>query len=348
MTHAALAQLENVDGQIRALLNADGFGAVDAPALGRLRDSLVTLGQAVKQLAAEVEEAASQNPWRQAVVDACVTNQLAWEDDPHKTLASLIAWETRIVLDPAISSAAQALIDRGRMHGLSAATQAVARIDWLQRHADIDVVFHEDKVQITLPVAASLKIGFDSLQELVDAGIAEEQFAAEADGSAANGVFGHLEYVPGLLDSTAPAQIWLQIDTGANDNDREERFPANHEDISWCDERVGGLEIAYVRADLAHRHLRAMESVPLDGTPALLKFKSPEQLPDRAHGYADRWFVGRYTGEFTLWAFAAPVGQGGIPTEWLEGWMPTPDGGANAPNTAVARPSFYGYPANAR
>jgi hypothetical protein len=41
-------------------------------------------------------------------------------------------------------------------------------------------------------------------------------------------------------------------------------------------------------------------------------------------------FVGRHPGitsrhEDFGWNFAAPVGYGGIPDEWLEGWMPLPE-----------------------
>lgn len=323
--HAALTQVEDLERQVTAILNAGGTGGVDTAALGLVRASLVALSLEIKRLAADPEQSTLEKSWRNAVVDACVVNHIAWEDDPRKTLAALIAWETRIALDPAISSAAQALVDRGRLQGLSAATQALARFDWLERHADIDAVFLENRVQLKLPVPESLGSGFDTLQELVDAGIAAEQLVSEASGTPADGVFGHLEYVPGVLDSTAPAQIWLQIDTGADDRDRDESFPSDHGDISWCAERVGGLEVAYVRADLAHRHFRPMECAPVDGTPALLRFKSSSQLPDRAEAFAERWFVGRYTGEFTLWSFAAPVGHGGIPTEWLECWMPTPE-----------------------
>ncbi|GAB2620219.1 hypothetical protein [Novilysobacter erysipheiresistens] len=59
-----------------------------------------------------------------------------------------------------------------------------------------------------------------------------------------------LDYVPGELDRTAPARIWLQIDTSGDNAERDEAWPgADH--VTWQDEEIGGLEIAYVRADLA-------------------------------------------------------------------------------------------------
>lgn len=58
-----------------------------------------------------------------------------------------------------------------------------------------------------------------------------------------------LDYVPGELDKTAPDRIWLQIDTSASSNDREEPWPSC-DGVTWQDESVGGLEIQYVRADL--------------------------------------------------------------------------------------------------
>jgi hypothetical protein len=60
------------------------------------------------------------------------------------------------------------------------------------------------------------------------------------------------DYTPGALDQSAPARIWLQIDTAGDNADRGEAFPAdNWEHVSWCQRSIGGLEIEYVRADLA-------------------------------------------------------------------------------------------------
>lgn len=56
------------------------------------------------------------NPWKDAVIEACIVNCIDWdEQDPVKTLAQLIAWEVKIALDPAVSADARALIERGRL-----------------------------------------------------------------------------------------------------------------------------------------------------------------------------------------------------------------------------------------
>lgn len=74
----------------------------------------------------------------------------------------------------------------------------------------------------------------------------------EADKSAAQlfGISEKLGYMPGELDATAPKVIWLQIDTGSDNAMRDEPWPGA-DGVTWQDESIGGLEIQYVRADLA-------------------------------------------------------------------------------------------------
>ena len=68
-----------------------------------------------------------------------------------------------------------------------------------------------------------------------------------------------------------------------------------------------------------------IESAPKDGTPVLVKFK--DAIPNDREDLR-RWdglmFVGRSHGNVMEWSFAAPVGQGGFPDEWMESWMPLP------------------------
>ena len=69
------------------------------------------------------------------------------------------------------------------------------------------------------------------------------------------------EVVPGELDKTAPEIIWLQIDTLASNDDRDELWPGD-DGVSWCSESIGGLEVQYVRADIyreAAKRLAALE-----------------------------------------------------------------------------------------
>lgn len=63
-----------------------------------------------------------------------------------------------------------------------------------------------------------------------------------------------------------------------------------------------------------------INTAPKDGSPVLLKVKSIEKL----RGLAGIQFVGINRGNNFDWSFAAPVGFGGIPDDWLEGWMPLP------------------------
>ena len=58
-----------------------------------------------------------RNEWREAVHDELVTT---WtfsaenKDDPRKALQDITNWHVRVALDPAVSSDAQALIERGK------------------------------------------------------------------------------------------------------------------------------------------------------------------------------------------------------------------------------------------
>lgn len=53
------------------------------------------------------------------------------------------------------------------------------------------------------------------------------------------------------LDASMPERIWLQLDTDANNDERDMPFAGDLADLSWCAEQIGGLEVEYVRADLA-------------------------------------------------------------------------------------------------
>ncbi|WP_369916486.1 hypothetical protein AB8810_10890 [Xanthomonas sp. NCPPB 3005] len=60
-----------------------------------------------------------------------------------------------------------------------------------------------------------------------------------------------LDYTPGELDRTAPARIWLQVDSSSMHDFRTDPFPEDHAEVTWEAQSVGGLEVQYVRADLA-------------------------------------------------------------------------------------------------
>ena len=68
----------------------------------------------------------------------------------------------------------------------------------------------------------------------------------------------------------------------------------------------------------------SMDSAPKDGTPVLLKFKDDLSAYKKDSLFAGIQFVGRSYGNIMEWSFAAPVGVGGFPDNWLEGWQPLP------------------------
>jgi hypothetical protein len=76
---------------------------------------------------------------------------------------------------------------------------------------------------------------------------------------------------------------------------------------------------------------RDISTAPKDGTRILVYLKDP--LPVTGRDDLEHWhgipFVARHwgltEGGFDIgWQFAAPVGQGGFPDEWMAGWMPLP------------------------
>lgn len=57
-----------------------------------------------------------RDEWKNAIIERLVVSHIYREDhddDPELALNELLAWEAQLVLDPLVSSAAQALIDRG-------------------------------------------------------------------------------------------------------------------------------------------------------------------------------------------------------------------------------------------
>ncbi len=82
------------------------------------------------------------------------------------------------------------------------------------------------------------------------------------------------------------------------------------------------IELQQLREE---RRLRDIKSAPRDRTSILLKVKDAPFLPDRCEDLAGIWLVGR-SDSMGDWGFAAPVGYGGIPDKWIEGWLPLPIG----------------------
>jgi hypothetical protein len=76
-----------------------------------------------------------------------------------------------------------------------------------------------------------------------------------------------------------------------------------------------------------------MSEAPTDGTPVLVRVKAdlsefgiphPGGGRDRMEGFLGIYAVMRSRGDIMDWGFAAPVGMGGFPDAWLEGWWPLP------------------------
>jgi hypothetical protein len=75
-----------------------------------------------------------------------------------------------------------------------------------------------------------------------------------------------------------------------------------------------------------------IETAPKNGTSILIALKDPIPRPGRADplGWNGLQFVARHPGipedGFDIgWNFAAPIGQGGFPDEWIAGWIPLPE-----------------------
>ncbi len=86
-----------------------------------------------------------------------------------------------------------------------------------------------------------------------------------------------------------------------------------------------------------------------NGEPVLMKFRSDiraEFYPDGGRNdlkrYEGIWAVlrRRSPDEYDDWGFAAPVGVGGFPDDWFDGWLPLPSvGGAPIEEIAITTES---------
>lgn len=58
--------------------------------------------------------------------------------------------------------------------------------------------------------------------------------------------------VADAMTLSAPPKVWLQVDTGALEDDEREEIPRDCWDqLTWCAESLGGHEVVYIREDLA-------------------------------------------------------------------------------------------------
>jgi hypothetical protein len=94
-------------------------------------------------------ELAAAKAWKDAVIDAAVvgwTYCAADEDDPRACLSRIMAMNSQIALDPAVSSEAAALIERGRQEVREELAAAKADAERLREFAQwlIDSYLSED------------------------------------------------------------------------------------------------------------------------------------------------------------------------------------------------------------
>jgi hypothetical protein len=103
----------------------------DVPSRSMQRRVALQKGEPMPTFVPEESQAPPAN-WKEAVIAACVVSHLSWdENDPHKTIANLIAWETQIALDPKVSKEARDLQNHYLVaaDGLAEALREIAEID---------------------------------------------------------------------------------------------------------------------------------------------------------------------------------------------------------------------------
>ncbi len=87
------------------------------------------------------------NPWKEAVIDACVINCIDWdESDPRGTLAKLIAWEMQLTLDPQVSEEAKKLIQETAT-AATTLTLSISEPLLRERQRQINMLEHDMRVR---------------------------------------------------------------------------------------------------------------------------------------------------------------------------------------------------------
>jgi len=110
--------------------------------------------------------------------------------------------------------------------------------------------------------------------------------------------------------------------------------PLSFEDQGSARDHAPSTEKASVASDLIEPKLRCIREAAKNGEPILAKFRDdiyPTLHPAREdlERWNGRWAVIHHNGlapdGFDIgWMMSAPVGSGGFPDEWIEGWTPLP------------------------
>ena len=120
-----MSELREAAQAVVAYHDAMYEGAMSDAVIDRLRAALAQpevpchVGDARKHVICVCPDCVATNyrEWREAVYDELVTT---WtfsaenKDDPRRALRDIINWHVRIALDPAVSSDARALVERGK------------------------------------------------------------------------------------------------------------------------------------------------------------------------------------------------------------------------------------------
>lgn len=111
------------------------------------------------------------------------------------------------------------------------------------------------------------------------------------------------------LARTAPDRIWLQV---GDDAGREEAFPGDDVDVTWCRDHVFDSDVEYVRADRA----QWPPPRPMSEAPKQVDAWPPEKIlawwPGSKEWVATWWWTAR-----SMWIHALSETDEQQPTHWL-------------------------------
>jgi hypothetical protein len=135
--------------QALAYVEWQAFGSCRSPGW----DNAVPLAHEVSESLRAALAEPRHNPWKEAVIDKLIIAHSyteEHEDNPIKALNDLLSIEMQIALDPAVSSEAQALIDKGRRAALDETVEPVAW--YLEAEGDEPAIFHPKHIEGWTPL----------------------------------------------------------------------------------------------------------------------------------------------------------------------------------------------------
>jgi hypothetical protein len=145
---------------------------------------LTKLRTFARDLLALAAARAEPDPWQQAIDDAMVSAHLGVaEGDARECLRRLIAWHEMVALDPAVSSEAQALIERGRAAPEPAELAAeIRRLAQLMSTQDVAAAMSERRpTRAVLDAARQAERDFEAAVDRLAALATQAQPATHAE-----------------------------------------------------------------------------------------------------------------------------------------------------------------------